>query len=154
MAVEIERVFLVNNDSWRRLSYDGKMYSQAYLLTDLGKSVRVRIVEDKAFLTIKGKPEGISRAEFEYEIPLADAKQLMEMCDKSPVEKIRYKVKDGDLTWEVDEFLGENAGLIMAEVELPSEDAPFTCWSWLGKEVSYEAKYCNASLYQKPYSKW
>ncbi|MFV0507430.1 MAG: CYTH domain-containing protein [Bacteroidales bacterium] len=154
MAIEIERVFLVKNDAWRRLSYDGKMYQQSYLLTELGRSVRIRIAEDKSFITIKGKPQGIRRAEFEYEIPLDDARQLMAMCDKAPVEKIRYKVKDGDLIWEVDEFLGANAGLIMAEVELPHEDKSYTHWDWLGEEVSYNAKYCNANLYQQPYSKW
>ncbi|MFV0482689.1 MAG: CYTH domain-containing protein [Bacteroidales bacterium] len=154
MAIEIERVFLVKDDSWRSLSYNGKMYIQSYLHTEPGKSVRVRIVEDKAFLTIKGKPEGISRTEFEYEIPLVDAKQLMSMCNNAPVEKIRYNIKDGNLTWEIDEFIGENAGLVMAEVELPSEHTPYTHWEWLSEEVSYEAKYCNSSLYQMPFSKW
>jgi adenylate cyclase len=155
MAQEIERKFLVVNDHWRALA-TGERYCQGYLATAKpGQSVRVRIVAEQGYLTLKGPTQGLTRAEFEYAIPLADAQEMLEtLCDRPFIEKNRYRLPIGNLLWEIDEFTGENAGLIVAEVELTSEDQPFEKPDWLGAEVSGEARYYNASLVKNPYSKW
>jgi adenylate cyclase len=155
MAQEIERKFLVVNDRWRTLA-TGVRYCQGYLATAKpGHSVRVRIVADQGYLTIKGPTQGLTRAEFEYAIPVADAQEMLEaLCDRPFIEKKRYRIPIGDLLWEIDEFTGENAGLIMAEVELNCEEQPFEKPDWLGAEVSGEARYYNASLVKNPYSQW
>ena len=142
--IEIERKFLVNKTLWQ--APDKGCYFQQGYLAEKGCTLRVRIAEDKAYLTIKGKTEGISRAEFEYEIPLEDARRLMKLCLYPPIEKIRYKVEVGDKIWEVDEFLGAHQGLLMAEVELQSEDETFEMPIWAGKEVTGDARYYNSSL--------
>ncbi len=155
MAQEIERKFLVVNDRWRA-SAAGERYRQGYLATARpGQSVRVRIVGERGYLTIKGPTQGLSRAEFEYAIPLRDAEEMLEtLCDRPLIEKTRYRLPIGDVVWEIDEFIGENAGLIIAEVELTSEDQPFEKPDWLGAEVSGEARYYNANLVKNPYSQW
>jgi len=154
MAKEIERKFMVTGDAWRSLG-QGTRYRQGYLSTVKERTVRVRTVADKAYLTIKGVNEGIARAEFEYEIPIADANALLDgLCKRPLIEKDRHKIPVGDLTWEVDEFFGENAGLILAEVELESEDQAFDIPEWIGEEVSDDPRYYNANLIAHPYRTW
>ncbi|MEB3358712.1 MAG: CYTH domain-containing protein [Synechococcales bacterium] len=154
MAVEIERKFLVVGDTWRS-GATGRAYRQGYLPTRNQVTVRVRIVSTTGYLTIKGPTEGLSRSEFEYEIPLTDAQQLLdELCDRPLIEKIRYVVEVGGTRWEIDEFGGDNAGLILAEVELSHPDQTFERPPWLGPEVSDDPRYFNARLAQHPYCQW
>ena len=155
MAQEIERKFLPKNDQWRTLG-TGDRYCQGYIMTQQpGKTVRVRIAGDRGFLTIKSKSEGFSRSEFEYEIPLADAQILLEtLCDSPLVDKIRYKIPVDSLIWEVDEFLGDNAGLIVAEVELTAETDAIAIPDWIGAEVTGDPRYYNSNLAQNPYKNW
>ena len=153
MATEIEKKFLVVGEDWRELGQP-RYYQQAYLSINKGRTVRIRIVEDDAWLTIKGLKVGLSRPEFEYRIPLDDAKQLMELCVARPVEKYRYQIPIGDVTWEVDEFLADNAGLIVAEVELRSEDQSVSLPDWIGVEVTSDPRYANSRLAQEPFCEW
>jgi len=155
MPQEIERKFLVTNDSWRA-NVTGEPYCQGYIATTApGQSVRVRIAGDRAYITIKGPTKGLTRAEFEYKIPTADAKEMLEtLCDRPFIEKVRYRLPIGAVTWEIDEFKGENAGLLIAEIELTEENQSFNRPDWLGKEVSGDTKYYNASLVTNPYCKW
>jgi len=153
MGREIERKFLVNGDQWRNLA-KGVHYRQGYLSSVKERAVRVRTIEDKAFLTIKGKSEGLARAEFEYEIPLEDAIALLELCEQPLIDKQRFKIRVAEHTWEVDEFYGANEGLIMAEVELESEDEDVELPNWIGEEVSHDPHYFNASLIKHPYCEW
>jgi len=154
MGIEIERKFLVASEGWRREPGRVTRFSQGYLSRDPARTVRVRIAGDEAFLTIKGATTGATRAEFEYAIPVAEAQQLLALSDGPAVEKLRHlRVVDG-LTWEVDEFLGANAGLVVAEIELAREDQPFTRPDWLGAEVTGDARYVNANLAVKPYAHW
>ena len=155
MAREIERKFLVVSDRWRKLA-QGKAYCQGYIATaQKGQSVRVRIAGDQGYLTIKGPASGLTRAEFEYAIPLRDAREMLEtLCDRPLIEKTRYRLPTGDVVWEIDEFAGENAGLVVAEIELTSEDQAFERPDWLGEEVSSQPEYYNASLVKRPYSQW
>lgn len=153
MAKEIERKFLVTGDGWRQAK--GVRYRQGYLHTDQERSVRVRINDDKAYLTIKGTTVGATRLEFEYEIPGQDAQEILdELCERPLIEKNRHKIEHGGLTWEVDEFLGENEGLIIAEIELESEDQAFEKPDWLGQEVTGDPRYFNVNLVENPYSRW
>ena len=154
MSVEIERKFLVKNDDWRNLG-EGKLYRQGYLSTDSGRTVRIRTVGRKGFLTIKGITQNTRREEFEYEIPFEDAKRMLDVLCKQPIiEKTRYKINDEDLVWEVDEFWGENEGLIIAEVELKHVRQSISTPDWIGKEVSQDPAYYNANLVKHPYSRW
>ncbi len=154
MGHEIERKFLLSSDEWRR-GAQGQLYRQGYLSTDTARTVRVRIVGQRALLTIKGLTRGISRLEFEYEIPLADATRLLdELCHRPLIEKTRYEVGHAGLTWEIDEFHGDNKGLVVAEVELSAEDQHIELPGWVGAEVSGDARYYNANLAQHPYSQW
>ena len=155
MAKEIERKFIVISDSWR-IDAVGKLYSQGYIATAAeGQSVRVRIAGELGYLTIKGPTEGLSRAEFEYPIPLADAREMLDtLCVQPLIEKIRYRLPVGGHVWEIDEFQGENAGLTIAEVELMSESQTVDLPDWVGAEVSGQTKYYNASLVKNPYSRW
>ncbi|HMP90500.1 MAG TPA: CYTH domain-containing protein [Kiritimatiellia bacterium] len=152
MGIEIERKFLVQGDAWR--IGEGAFICQGYLSREIHCTIRIRVAGNEAFLTIKGSANGIARAEFEYPIPLADAKSLLAMCDQAPVEKIRREIVHAGMTWEVDEFLGVNAGLVIAELELESEDQPFERPDWLGAEVTGDPKYYNANLVTCPYSQW
>jgi CYTH domain-containing protein len=129
-------------------------YRQGYLSTVKERTVRVRTVEDKGYLTIKGIAMGASRMEFEYEIPRQDADTLLEICEKPLIEKNRYKIKHGGFVWEVDEFFGVNQGLIVAEIELESEDQFFSKPDWVGKEVTGDPRYFNSNLIKNPYTKW
>lgn len=154
MGKEIERRFLVNGDGWRSLGV-GVDYKQGFLSTVKERVVRVRIAGTKATLTIKGVTEGITRLEFEYEIPLTDAQRMLDLlCERPWIEKTRHRIVLGDLVWEVDEFHGENQGLIMAEVELSDEHQAIELPSWVGKEVSHDSRYYNANLVQTPFSLW
>jgi CYTH domain-containing protein len=153
MPKEIERKFLVVSDEYK--SSPRKYYKQGYLSVEPDKTVRVRVVGDKGFLTVKGRNNGISRAEYEYEIPAADANDMLDNLVKTGViEKWRYVCVIDGKKWEVDEFLGDNAGLVVAEIELQSEDEPFTKPAWAGDEVSGDERYYNSSLSQNPYKNW
>ena len=154
MGKEIERKFLLKSDSWRSFA-KGKRHRQGYLNRVKERIVRIRTIEDKGFLTIKGITTGATREEFEYEIPVAEASAMLEqLCERPLIEKNRYKIEFSGLVWEVDEFLGENQGLIVAEVELESEDQSFEKPAWIGEEVTGDPKYFNSNLVQHPYSRW
>ncbi|MBW2064784.1 MAG: CYTH domain-containing protein [Deltaproteobacteria bacterium] len=154
MGKEIERKFLVRNDSWRSLAR-GTRYRQGYLNSAKERIMRVRTIDDKGFLTIKGITRGASRLEFEYDIPVADAERMLdELCERPLIEKNRYRIEYKGLVWEVDEFFGENQGLIVAEVELEGEEQGFEKPDWIGEEVTGDPKYFNSNLIQHPYTKW
>jgi adenylate cyclase len=152
MSIEIERKFLVIGENWKQGT--GIAYCQGYLNPDKERTVRVRVAGEKAFLTIKGLSKGITRTEFEYEIPLDDAEQLLKLCSGPLIQKHRYNIQYQGNTWEVDEFSGENTGLVLAEIELQHEDQTFEKPSWLGKEVSDDPRYFNSNLALKPYLQW
>ena len=152
MATEIERKFLVQGDAWRQ--GEGVCLVQGYLNRDKARTVRVRIAGDQAYLTIKGLTSGATRAEFEYPIPLDDARQLLAMADGSVLEKVRHTFAHAGHTWEVDVFQGANAGLVVAEIELASEDEVFARPNWLGSEVTHDARFYNANLIAHPWSQW
>ena len=154
MAKEIERKFLVSGEDWRALAR-GTRYRQGYLSTVKERTVRVRTIDDRAFLTVKGVSVGATRSEYEYEIPAADADEMLNaLCEKPIIEKNRYKIPLGGITWEVDEFLGVNEGLIVAEVELQSEDQSFPKPTWIGEDVTDDPRYFNANLIARPFSTW
>ena len=151
--IEIERKFLVSEKNWNP-SKKGTILKQGYLAVDRERTVRIRVSEQKAFLTIKGKTVGIKRAEFEYEIPKNEGEQLLKMCVNSIVEKTRYIEKIGDLVWEIDVFEGENKGLVLAEVELEDENQEIEIPEWVEKEVSDDSRFYNSCLSSKPFSTW
>lgn len=154
MATEIERKFLLRNDAWRALA-QGTPYRQGYLNSAKERTVRVRIAGSEAFLTIKGPGMGASRAEYEYPLPLADAVEMLDTLAERPlIEKMRYRIRQHDLVWEIDEFFGENRGLIVAEIELQREDQAFDRPDWLGEEVTGDVRYFNANLIRHPYTRW
>lgn len=152
MAIEIERKFLLASEAWRSQINHSTRIAQGYLATD--PTVRVRIKGESGFLTIKGKSlDGISRSEFEYPIPVTDALELLKLCPKV-LDKTRHLIDANPLTWEIDEFHGDNAGLIVAELELPSIETSFAKPDWLGAEVTGDVRYYNSMLSQTPYSRW
>ncbi|NHA15316.1 CYTH domain-containing protein [Thioalkalivibrio sp. XN279] len=153
MPHEIERKFLVRDDSWRD-GAEGRRMRQGYLSLDPERTVRVRISGDRAWLNVKGRTDGVRRLEFEYPIPVDDATALLALCGGAVVDKTRYLVRHGAHTWEVDEFHGDNEGLLVAEIELAHEDEPFVRPPWTGSEVSGEPRYYNASLAQHPFKAW
>ena len=154
MGIEIERKFLVRGDSWRQPAAAQTRFSQGYLSREPARTVRVRLAGERAFLTIKGATQGATRAEFEYEIPAADAQALLAMSDGPVVEKIRHLCVHEGMTWEIDEFMGANAGLVVAEIELASEGQAFAHPAWLGDEVTGDARYVNANLAVTPFTRW
>ena len=156
MAQEIERKFLVLDDSFKHEAFSKSHIQQGYLCSERGRTVRVRIRDERAYLTIKGPSEngGLSRYEFEYEIPLEDGKQMMRLCEPGIIDKTRWLVKSGKHTFEVDEFFGDNEGLVVAEVELSSEDETFEKLHFIGKEVTGDRRYYNSCLCVKPFNKW
>ncbi|WP_455235009.1 CYTH domain-containing protein [Thiogranum longum] len=155
MGIEIERKFLVRDDSWREHADSGAYYSQAYLTSDPANCIRVRIAADQAWLNIKSARSPLRRLEFEYEIPLEDARELMhEVCSGATVEKRRYHVTHAGHLWEVDVFEGANAGLVLAEIEIQDENESFELPPWLGIEVSDDPRYYNMHLAEEPYSQW
>lgn len=154
MGVEIERKFLLDGDAWRSLG-EPVLLRQGYLSSNPDRVVRVRTEGGKGSMTIKGRSTGATRGEWEYEIPLADANELLDrLCEQPIIEKYRRRIDFAGNTWEVDEFLGENQGLRFAEIELSSEDQQFDKPEWIGAEVTADRRYYNSSLIRLPFSKW
>ncbi len=154
MGVEIERKFLLAGDAWRALATPS-LLRQGYLNADPARTVRVRIEGQSAWLTIKSKSAGAARGEWEYPIPLKEAAELLDhLCERPLIEKYRRRIAFQGHTWEVDEFLGENAGLAVAEIELSDETEAFAKPDWVGEEVTGDARYYNSSLIRLPFSKW
>ncbi|MFP4062496.1 MAG: CYTH domain-containing protein [Halochromatium sp.] len=155
MATEIERKFLVRDDSWRQQAAPGVRLMQGYLAATPAVTVRARLAGERGVLTIKGATRGIRRREFEYPIPAVDAKAMLdELAATGIIEKTRYPVRLGPHTWELDVFAGDNVGLVVAELELSREDEPFERPSWLGAEVSDDPRYYNANLARHPFTQW
>jgi adenylate cyclase len=155
MGKEIERKFLIDQQKWDCLSKpEGKLFRQGYLLTDKDKTIRVRATSTKGFLTIKGQTIGATRMEYEYEIPVAEATELLDHFSISELSKTRYEIPFCGKLWEVDVFLGYNKGLIVAEIELESEDEAFDLPDWISNEVTEEEKYYNSNLTVKPFKDW
>jgi adenylate cyclase len=154
--IETERKFLVLNDSYKQQAYTQRRITQGYLSSVPERTVRVRTKGDQGFLTIKGKSNesGTSRMEWEKEIAIADAVQLLALCEKGAIDKIRHEVKVGNHIYEVDEFFGDNAGLVVAEIELEDEHEEFIKPEWLGEEVTGLERYYNAYLSRNPYNTW
>ena len=154
--IEIERKFLVTDDSFKEVAFTQNHIAQGYLSSAPERTVRVRIKDDKGYLTIKGisNDSGMSRFEWEKEIPVTEAKELLLLCEKGVIDKTRFEVKQGNHVFEIDEFYGENEGLIVAEIELGSETESFEKPSWLGKEVTNITRYYNAYLSTNPYKNW
>jgi len=155
MALEIERKYLIDHKKWDKINKPiGKLYRQGYLFTNKNKIVRVRLTDSDAYLTIKGKTNGATRDEFEYEIPLIDARQLLDNFSEGELCKTRYEVWYKDKLWEVDVFHDANDGLIVAEVELDSEDQKFDLPDWITEEVTNDPRYYNSNLTLLPFKKW
>jgi adenylate cyclase len=155
MATEIERKFLVVDDSWRRAAGERIRMRQGYLVGGEACSIRVRTGGGKAHLNIKSATLGVWRREYDYPIPLGDAEEMLEhLCRRPLIEKTRYHVAHAGHTWEVDVFEGDNAGLVVAEIELAHEDENFARPAWLGKEVSHDHRYYNVCLVKHPYKEW
>jgi len=154
MGKEIERKFLLKDDSWRGLA-TGTSYRQGYLNSIKERVVRVRTIDDKGYLTVKGITTGATRLEYEYEIPGKDATEMLnDLCEKPIIEKNRHTIDFAGFTWEVDEFFGENEGLAVAEIELKNEEQQFEEPEWIGDEVTGDPKYFNSNLIINPYTKW
>lgn len=155
MGWEIERKFLVKKDLWNSLKKgEGRFLKQGYILNDPQKTIRVRVDGDKGFLTIKGITTGSTRAEYEYQIPKVEAQELLKNFCSNTISKIRYYINHEDKLWEVDDFLEENEGLIVAEIELESEEEHFSIPDWVSEEVTSEPKYYNSNLSLKPFKSW
>lgn len=154
--IEIERKFLVNSDAYKNEAFSKKRIIQGYLSSNPERSVRIRIKEDKAYITVKGisNTSGISRFEWEKEIPVDEAEKLLLLCEKGVIDKTRFEVKSGPHVFEIDEFYGENEGLEMAEIELQSEDENFERPTWLGEEVTNDKRYYNSYLSKNPFKSW
>ena len=160
-SVEIERKYLVLSDDWRSYQFEdvtytrrGRRYKQGYLVSDAGRTVRMRVAGDQAFITVKGPTRGVTRAEYKYSIPVSDAEDMLLLCQQPLVEKVRYEVDFGEHTWEIDEFAGLSAGLVVAKIELSNEDQAIEMPPWAGAEVSDDPRYGNSSLVTHPYSLW
>jgi adenylate cyclase len=155
MSVEIERKFLIVDDAWREAAHGAQHLRQGYLNNESLCSVRVRTSAERGWLNIKSATIGAQRQEFEYEIPLEDAHRMLDtLCRKPLIEKVRYLVDAGGHTWEIDVFEGDNAGLIVAEIELDHPDETFDRPGWLGEEVTHDVRYYNTSLSRHPYQRW
>jgi adenylate cyclase len=155
MATEIEKKYLIDHEKWQNAEKPtGEFYRQGYLLAEHNKTIRVRLTEKSGFLTIKGKAVGITTPEFEYPIPMSDAQELLDTLCTAEVSKIRYKINYHDKLWEVDVFLGANEGLIVAEIELQSEDEAHDLPDWITEEVTGDKRYYNAQLSRNPFQNW
>jgi adenylate cyclase len=155
VAAEIERKFLVKSDGWRDAVERSLPMRQGYLAGGETSSVRVRISGEQAWLNIKGATLGVRRREYEYAIPVDEAREMLDhLCEGPLIEKVRHEVRVGAHLWEVDEFQGDNAGLIVAEIELSNEDEAFETPPWAGEEVSHDPRYYNVSLVKRPYNSW
>jgi len=151
---EIERKFLVSGDAWRK-GAQGTFYRQGYLVASDARAVRVRVAGEKAYLTIKGRKTGLSCPEYEYPMAVAEAKDVLErICLRPFIEKVRYVLDFKGMNWEIDEFTGENEGLVLAEVELAQEHQMIELPAWVGREVSLDPKYWNVNLMKHPYCRW
>lgn len=154
MGEEIERKFLVSGELWRETA-EGTRYRQGFLSTEPERTVRVRVAGPRGSITVKGKNIGARRAEFEYEIPVADAERMLDtLCKRPLIEKVRYVLAVGVHTWEIDVFEGDNAGLVVAEIELRREDEAFERPEWVGDEVTDDPRYFNSNLVANPYRAW
>lgn len=154
MPTEIERKFLVSGSDWRSLG-SAVVYRQGYLVSGSHHSVRVRVAGDRGFLTIKGASVGITRAEYEYDIPIGEAQEMLDtLCDRPLIEKVRYTIEANGLIWVVDEFMGDNQGLIVAEVELDTADQAIELPAWIGDEVSHDPRYFNSNLAKHSFKHW
>ncbi|MEO6819833.1 MAG: CYTH domain-containing protein [Ginsengibacter sp.] len=155
MSKEIERKFIVDKEKWNSLEKPaGLHYTQGYLCVDAEKSIRIRITDSKSFITIKGKLKKATREEYEYDIPVEDAKQMIENLSIGSIFKIRFTINVEKKLWVVDEFLGKNEDLLLAEIELKNVDEQFTLPEWVGKEVTDDDRYYNANLVSNPYENW
>lgn len=154
MGIEIERKFLLKDESWRDEERSVTGITQGYLNSDKARTVRVRTNFNKGFITVKGKNTGLKRPEFEYEIPYDDAVELLELCEQPIIKKVRHVITKGDVEWEIDEFFGDNEGLVIAEVELNRINQIVNKPEWLGEDVSDDSKYYNSSLLTNPYKNW
>ena len=156
MPQEIERKFLVRDDSYKAMAYKKKRIRQGYICSERGRTVRVRIQNEEGYLTIKGPSDvsGMSRYEWEHALSLQEAEELMKLCEPGIIDKTRYLVRSGKHIFEVDEFYGENEGLVVAEVELGSEDEVFVKPGFIGEEVTGDIRYYNSQLMKKPYTTW
>ncbi len=154
MPLEIERKFLVKNNNWENQVDSFVVIKQGFLSTDAERTVRIRISDEKAFLTIKGKSTGATRTEFEYSIPHNEAVQLLKLCKPTIIEKVRFFINVNNHTWELDVFEGGNLGLIIAEIELNSEDETFDLPDWVGEEVTGDVRYYNSILSKKGFMSW
>ena len=154
MAKEIERKFVVSADTWRPAEA-GIQFKQGYLTSDSERQVRIRRAGDQAFITVKSKAVGLSRSEFEYQIPNSDAEEMLaSLCLKPLIEKVRYRIDQAGFVWEVDEFHGDNEGLVLAEIELSHERQQVILPPWVGKEVSDDPRYLNTNLKEHPFRDW
>jgi adenylate cyclase len=155
MPLEIERKFLLSSDDWRKDTRNRVLMRQGYLSSGSRCSIRARIAGERAWLNLKAKRSGMTRLEYEYSIPSGEANEILdELCDGPLIEKYRHEVAVGDHVWEIDEFLGDNAGLIVAEVELGSETESFERPAWLGEEVTADERYYNFNLAKHPFKLW
>lgn len=154
MTVEIERRFLLTNDAWRAEAGEPRLMSQGYLSVEKERTIRVRIVGEQAWLTLKGWISDVTRSEFEYEIPLAHAREILHSMCPFRMEKRRYEIRCDGFTFEIDEYAGDNAPLVVAEIELPAEDAAFPRPAWLGREITSDGRFTNAYLSKHPYAGW
>ena len=155
MPLEIERKFLVTGTAWKERVSSTQTIQQGYLCAEVERSVRVRVTDDRAWVTIKGASQGSIRAEFEYPIPVEDGRELIRtLCLPGTIEKTRYRVEDRGLYWEIDEFFGLNSGLVVAEIELETENQTIALPAWIGQEVTHDPRYLNANLVRHPYSEW
>ena len=153
-GIEIERRFLLKNDAWKAVAGAPYLMSQGYLSVEKERIIRLRIIGNRAWLTLKGYISDVSRSEFEYEIPVADAQTMMDTMCPFRLEKHRYEVSYQGFVFEIDEYFGDNAPLIVAELELPAEDTPFPRPDWLGEEITSDGRFTNAYLSKHPYSQW
>lgn len=156
MALEIERKFLVKDDRYKTMAYNASRIAQGYICSSRGRTVRVRIRDEKGYLTIKGPSDsqGLGRYEWEKEIPIQEAQELMRLCEPGMIDKTRYLVKSGKHVFEVDEFYGENEGLTIAEVELESADESYEKPDFIGEEVTGDVRYYNSFLMKNPFTRW
>jgi adenylate cyclase len=155
MGIEIERKFLIEKDLWYALKKpEGTLIQQAYLVNEPEKVIRIRVTDSSGYLTIKGPVVSVTRSEYEFPIPKVEAIRILDQFTKARIDKTRYKIEYGGKTWEIDEFWGNNEGLIIAEIELQSEDEQFTKPSWIGREVTEDHRYYNSYLSEHPYTSW
>ena len=155
MGVEIEKKFLVDHDKWEKLDKpQGTHYRQGYLLSDEQRTIRIRVSDIKGYLNLKNALSNLSRKEFEYEIPLEEGLEILDLFAKNGIEKIRYRIPHAGKTWEVDVFKGPNAGLIVAELELESEEEVIDLPGWVATEVTDDDRYANSSLAKHPFNEW